>query len=309
MKLVIIGNGFDQHFRLPTGVEDFTKLIDDYDIRNLYGCSGIYWNEYEESLSEIELESMADSFVERPDYLSDRESDRDSGIWAAEENMSEMMSIRDDALKKMVEEANTCTEELNIRKRFNSDSLILTFNYTSTIEILFCFDTIVNIFHIHGFFEENGELVFGYSKSNYDIVSDFSSHDVITGNYFIDKEHDRIIMEAEEYGGYDGSDYYIHEQYQRFFDFYMQNKKELRVKQLIDYILPSSKNIDEVVVLGHSMGEVDAPYFEIIEDIVKPTVWRISQYNGNPDIYDVQNYTFKNKILYFNDINSFMSDV
>lgn len=309
MKLIIIGNGFDCSFGLPTTVNTFKEIIEKYDYEDLYTSSGVYWNEYEESLANLDLDEMSERFVEGPDYASEREGDRDGVIWQVEENMSEMMSIKEKALIEMVENANELLMNYNEELIFVDSSLILSFNYTSTVEELFSFENIIDIYHLHGYLVNNEELIFGYSDMEKKVLSNLSWYDVITGNYIIDKSRNEYIQEAQEHGGYDGTDYYIQQQYELFFNFYEQNKKCLKVRQLIDFLCPYVSEIDEVVVLGHSLAIVDAPYFEIIEDIVKPLRWSVSQFNNNPNNQSVENYTFKNKINFFNNIENYFKKI
>ena len=81
--LYIIGNGFDLHYGLETGVSTFKKLlsqkyIDTVGINalELFDSYGVNWGDYEMSLSDLDLNSVKDSIMTYPDYLSDHESDR-----------------------------------------------------------------------------------------------------------------------------------------------------------------------------------------------------------------------------------------
>lgn len=64
--------------------------------------------------------------------------------------------------------------------------------------------------------------------------------------------------------------------------------------------LSQCRNIDRIVVLGHSMSSVDAEYMEQVEMTLCPIEWYISYF-----VYDdirriqLQNYSFNPKINFF----------
>lgn len=58
------------------------------------------------------------------------------------------------------------------------------------------------------------------------------------------------------------------------------------------------EQIDEVVVLGHSMADVDMDYMEVIEKLVNPTKWIISQFNGSPSQTELSKYSFSYKVAF-----------
>ena len=69
-------------------------------------------------------------------------------------------------------------------------------------------------------------------------------------------------------------------QYESLVDFYIANKKGKQTNKLEDY-LKKIKHIDEVVVLGHGMGDVDREYFELFEQYIRPVKWTISARDVN----------------------------
>ena len=87
-------------------------------------------------------------------------------------------------------------------------------------------------------------------------------------------------------------------QYESLVDFYIANKKGKQTNKLEDY-LKKIKHIDEVVVLGHRMGNVDREYFELVEQYIRPVKWTISarDVNGiNSVVSSCNTYSFRNKI-------------
>lgn len=274
MKLYIIGNGFDLHFKLPTMVDDFKAILANkrvYDFcsaLDFFEGYGVDWNEYESSLADIDIDDFAEDHIASPDYTSDYESDRDWGITNIEYHVDYLNKAINESLEEMSKAANEKLERVRLSEKDEKlieGGEIISFNYTSTIERLYHRDC----FHIHGFCERGELLVFGYQNS-YEtrIERELNS----------DREEDH--------------DYYIDTQKEEIIDFYHSWKKKLRMAELKSY-LSRLIGIDEVVVLGHSMGEVDSEYFELIERMLNPVKWIVYYHN---DIPDCGRYLFAEKV-------------
>ena len=94
------------------------------------------------------------------------------------------------------------------------------------------------------------------------------------------------------------SDYYINAQRDVVFYFYQSLRKEIQIEKLKNFLV-CCKGITQVVVMGHSMSEVDCDYMEVIEEVICPKVWKISQYKNDPSSEDVRGYSFANKIKFY----------
>lgn len=71
----VIGNGFDLHHGLPTGTADFINYLKREHVYNevidafsVFSSYAVDWNEYEEALSDINLEEIEEQNVMAPDY-------------------------------------------------------------------------------------------------------------------------------------------------------------------------------------------------------------------------------------------------
>lgn len=323
MTLYIIGNGFDQHHDLPTGVDDFINFINENDIDENYYISGVDWNQYEEGLSCFDLNEISEQFIRYPDYLSDRESDRDGVIFEIQQRTETMKTGFITALNEMID-ASECIIEKGIvhianKKAFSEKSLILSFNYTSTIESLYELNDDSSLFHIHGFYLKKESLVFGYSQPDDSVLDDFESYNItIPGRNKQSRRKSSLIQETMEDEDFwecaaqqmaeseDWPDYYVQKEYEELLNYYLSNKKNVRLEELQNWIEPYIGIIDKVVVLGHSMGMVDKPYFELIDEKLNPQSWVISQYSGAPDMEYLSCYSFIDKIS-FCDINDYLS--
>lgn len=285
--LYVIGNGFDLHYGLKTLPRDFENILmtkriyneidNANDVLNAYGVN---WSEYEQSLAELDLDEIENRNLIWPDYLSDHESDRDGGILNMRMYLDSIDEAISSALRDMIQAAN---EEVESRRllgehyqKFNHGDAILSFNYTSTVECLFDLPKDFPILHIHGFYEKSQPLIFGYKlgKDNYERKMRSSAED---GDYYVDQQRDLI------------------------YEFYKGQKKTIEKTILCDFLNNYCRRINQIVVLGHSLGQVDSDYMEIIESMLHPIVWEISwHYSDDIVIVNSQNYSFASKIRFFN---------
>lgn len=283
--LYIIGNGFDLHFNLKTKTDNFENYLKNQTIYNGVGNAsdvfngyGVNWYEYEQSLNDIDLDEIESQNEIQPDYLSDRESDRDGGILNMQMYVGSLSEAIRSALEQMVisanEDASVLSEDFLAPKLFEVGDAILTFNYTSTIEILFKVPDSVPIFHIHGCYEQGTPLVFGYRNNQNSYVKTWPDMDE------------------------DNWDYYVAQQREAVYDFYSSWEKKLEIDKLVSFLLKCGK-MDRVVVLGHSMSPVDYEYMEKVDATLNPRIWEISYYNEN-DIHRVQSqgYSFQQKMIF-----------
>ena len=169
--LYIIGNGFDLFHQLHTTTTDYCEILASKDVYGtcenaceVFESYGNDWGEYEKSLSYIDLDIIEEEILSFPDYLSDHESDRDGTIWFANEHLISLRNAVFDSLREMVEMANSdiYDSDNQIHNVFENAVAIISFNYTSTIEELYN-PKDVPILHIHGYYEDGEELLFGYT--------------------------------------------------------------------------------------------------------------------------------------------------
>ena len=323
MKLFIIGNGFDLHFHLKTSVGDFKNYLLKHKITNMINTNaleffdeyGVDWNEYEDSLANLNINDLYDEFFEAPDYYSDYESDRDGGISKMEDLVNELISLKKGSLREMIENAE---EQISLLKKRSykpvfDQSIVINFNYTSTLEGLFNPKNSL-IYHIHGFLKEGDNLLFGYKNKSLLITNEMKYKDTlreideIQNNSRLSKKNKENMVEEINYlAESDYDDYYLDKQKEIVNSFYLNNKKDFqykRLKEILNEIRESG--IDEIVVLGHSMAEVDCEYMEMIEQILVPDRWIISQYEGSPNFKSLKEYSFFNKIQ-FCEITDYLS--
>lgn len=320
--LYVIGNGFDLCHdleTLPTHFQQFLAKQSVYneiaDAADIFMSINADWSEYEESLSVMDLDELELDRLGSPDYLSDHEYDRDGVIWDMEEFTRTLKSSIDEALREMVETANEKLEHMSpiLREFADQRDAILSFNYTSTVEVLYSPPKEVPICHIHGYYGSGDELLFGYKDGEQDIEyreRHFSESELRSlteemkrikqDHSKTDEEKKSLLEEMQEH--YElltaHRDYYIDEQRKRIIELYASFQKKFQMQRLEEF-LDGLSDITCVVVMGHSMGDVDSDYMEMIEEKLHPEKWYISQYNNDPNMATLSQYSFFDKHEFF----------
>lgn len=319
-KLYVIGNGFDLYHGLKTGVNDFKKKLVQKNIYNhstdaldLFEGYGVNWGEYENSLSSIDLNIIEELNLTSPDYSSDRESDRDGTIFNMEEHLNSLSNSVSESLNEMIGEVNDSIYSYQplLKNLLQSGDVIINFNYTLTIEALYNLSENIKMLYIHGSYENKDELIFGYKSQerfrDYEEKS-FNTLSLQRINEEISKknENNKLYYQQElsslndEYDNLIADrDFYIDKQRELILDFHKSFKKKIKIEALKDF-LDEVRNIDEIRVLGHSMSETDLKYMELIEEILNPNSWYISQHENNPNTDSLNKYSFKSKVKFFN---------
>lgn len=283
--LYIIGNGFDLHYNLKTSTEHFIDILMTKHIYNeidnaydVLGAYGVNWGEYEQALADIDLNEIEEQNLIMPDYMSDHEYDRDGGIYNMQMYLSSISEAVTSALEDMVKTANSEIEKRLSPKEFFpqfpifcSGDAILSFNYTSTVEHLYNLPSDIPILHIHGFYEDGTPLIFGYKNGK-----------TIYAN--------RLDTDIED------ADYYVDQQRQEIYDFYNGLKKDIQMDNL-NLFLTKCKEVNQIVVLGHSMSQVDSDYMVRIENVLQPEKWCV-YYHDNDVIMNAREYTFFSRMSF-----------
>lgn len=281
-KLYIFGNGLDLHYKLKTRPSDFVNILSGKKIYNetnnaaeIFENYNVLWSNFEQDMAYIDLEQIEENQVQAPDYMSDHECDREGVITNVEEYVDSLRNAIFESLSDMIYMAEEDILELSSDDKwlFEDGDMILSFNYTSTIESI-SNATDVPILHIHGFYNDNETLILGYQESlnNY--------------NYL-------------KYSNPDDGDYYMERQLHLINDLYHSLKKNMQIERLKSFLMNAGK-IEEVLVYGHSLGDVDAPYLELVDNILQPTIWKVSYYNDKDDVFfNSEVLSFRNKISFF----------
>ncbi len=284
--LYIIGNGFDLAHKHATSYVNFYNyckdIEDHYNDEFLYNLNEMFpeldynernWSNFEAQLSNFRVDSDINDGIK--DDLKTLES-YDEGF-DDYELVSTFIESHLNKYNKTIAILHQKFREwisiVNINKstpiyKFEDNSVFLNFNYTRTLEILYGINE-SQVYHIHGKVGDE-ELIIGHSWE-YDVNAK------------------QILQQRDS-----------SESSKRIFNEF-RDKFIAPLKKNCINIIESSFFFDEfeklkiinIYVLGHSLSEVDMPYFEEIASRVDNLNWIISYYDDN-DFSKVE--VFKNRL-------------
>ena len=263
--LYIIGNGFDLAHEIKSSYSDFWKQYRGSFEKFLPGC-GCYWNDLETALGLIKESSVLNVCME------DREFDSDHSLSSASiiEDLPEYEF--NPAIKVFLEEFADWVRNIDVYEKYGIDSeedklpyildkngLFLSFNYTETLEEIYKIPD-EQICHIHGFRENSSDnLIIGHNNIRIPTRTDDKKNEDPTYIYYAKKSIIEIVNTLKK-------EHYKH--IKNNFAFFSK-----------------LKDVDKIIVLGHSMGKIDYPYFEEIISIVgKKVAWYIYDHNGENEL-------------------------
>jgi hypothetical protein len=247
-RLYVIGNGFDLWHDIPSRFSDFKSYVSENDSRvfeevETYLPAGDEWNQLEQALAEIDVDALIDNLGHfMASYGADDWSDSGHHDFQYEvDNCVERLST---GLKHQF--ANwvrglPIPSRLEVRRRLTTldpEAHYLTFNYTPTLKAVYGIDS-RRVCFIHGNAAvQDEELILGHAWSPTARPSLNSREDV--------EEMDVRMYEANEIiDGYFSSTF----------------KRSAELIQKHAQFFEELSEIEQVVVLGHSLSEVDFEYF------------------------------------------------
>lgn len=276
-RLFIIGNGFDLSHNLPTRYDpDFKEIAESYerpyDFWDLYQSrEADIWADFENLLAHPDFNNLEEIFYGfEPDYLSDRESDRDSIIT--------QVDIYGNLEKALYTFANKADAKVPFTKHksefsdlFSQGGLFLSFNYTHTLETVYGIPN-NRVLHIHGEVGQNN-LIIGYPEGTF--APEMYEYDVRQkgrGPYREMDIRDHIEVMAMD----DSMDYYTYTAYKALIEKTESFSKAPQIQNLENFLLDIE--ICEVYVLGHSCA-IDFPYFEYLNKKYPKAQWNFSAFD------------------------------
>lgn len=266
-KLFILGNGFDLAHKLPTRFDpDFKNIAQKYEPDNFWDIYQSHendiWSDFENLLGYPDfnfLEEIFDGYA--PDYLSDRESDRDSIIYEVELNGNLQA-----ALYEFADHAEACLQNIQaiglLEQVLDSEGYYITFNYTHTLEEIYNIPW-KHILHIHGEVGENN-LKLGYPRGNF--APEKYSYDV--------RGKGRGPYTAVDINDYISNieDYYVRTEYQDLLKKCESFYKETRIDLLESFLNKNRCKIEQIIVYGHSCA-IDFDYFDYLNKTYSNAYW------------------------------------
>jgi hypothetical protein len=260
--LYLIGNGFDLFHGLPTSYADFKEFVFDR-APHIYRAAERYldvrenWSDLEASLATFDTDGVIQDLEHfAPSYGADDWSDSGHHDFQYEVDkviaaLSEQMR---DALAAWIRALPTDT----VQPRLGSlpkEAHYLSFNYTDTLERAYGIPA-ARVVHIHGQASvEGAELVLGHAWAEEQrtlLSSDVHSQDQ-------DPRQVEVNQLLDEY----------------FNDTF---KPSQQIIQQLQPVFMQLTGVTEVVILGHSLAEVDWPYLRelLLLDTIRAARWTVA---------------------------------
>lgn len=238
--LYIIGNGFDLWHELPTSYSKFYEFakttLDDAERYFDPGDIDHPWSDFESSLGTYDWRELFDEW-----NFTDPTSDsfKVSETYGLQDELTE----RSDELHRSIEECfcewidQIDVNAASTQMVFDTEARFISFNYTSTLQSIYEIDE-SRILHIHGR-AERGDVTFGHGV---EIVEE---------------------PELDENGDSNRSMFTDAENAAKYPLFAFQKQTGEIIQNNRGYF-DSLRGLTRIEVIGHSLADVDLPYFKVL---------------------------------------------
>lgn len=325
-SLVIIGNGFDLGHNLSTQFKNFIESDEKY-LQKYKIFKGENWNNIEENYKNLIIDIMKNreyvdvaGILENTisDYGVDEYDDLNYFHEGSDEFLTEINEIQElvklltnfekDFLKYL---KKNCNQEIlkkiipreRIKNILNESRMIINFNYTEVVEIVY---DIKEVVHIHGHINDNNiaigtDALDGLMESMMDTrypteIPCKDKYDFQEQMFYYEEDEDGNLYEKQNLKRlFNEIESSIEENESELFTLIdAKNKDALYSRNEIKKILKTEK-FDEVIILGHSIGEADMSVFDAINKDAYVTCY---YYEGTTeaDIYRMKNNLNRLKI-------------
>ncbi|MCL2760928.1 MAG: bacteriophage abortive infection AbiH family protein [Desulfuromonadales bacterium] len=263
-KLYIIGNGFDLYHKMKTSYSDFNEYIakNNVELESFFGNyfnfetnKNYLWENFEYDLGTFDWEV----FFQDNDNISPLSDNEDLGkYYEVHDDINEQLeSITkeiSDALYNWISKAEK-DYYLQLPKikllTISKNDLYLSFNYTDTLNKMYKIPDF-NVLHIHKCIKKSPDtLIFGH---NQDVELDQDDPEAFAGGLTYAIDSAKLLYST------------------------LKKPTDEIIEDNIDFF-DNLSSISEIIVLGHSMNEIDLPYYKKIRGVVDDsTLWRVSYY-------------------------------
>jgi len=263
--LFIIGNGFDIHHSIKSTYEDFRCWLmmfghKDFvqSMEHIFGDLPTFsqkydtplylWKDFEGVLAAYD----SHDFYQRLHTPTYEQYEVEKWHLMVEEEMGKTVAMIRPLMKLWAKQIDI--KKVRAEMELCKKCRYLTFNYTKVLEDVYRIPS-ENICHVHGSVDDE-ELIVGHNKTKKP-----DSHYAATDEEEITER--RYIEEMNKLGK----------------DFDGQIKKN-------ENFFGALTDVSRVVVLGHSMGEIDLPYFRKVRDrVCQGTHWHFSKHSERDENY------------------------
>ena len=278
--LVIVGNGFDTAHGCKTSFCNFEEYIKaNYSDLHYYleSCATLdLWSDFERALGLLDVSGLYREPLFGFDMVNNDDDERRNHQIADEINNSENLIINGlkNALNDWILTIDVCKEKKSNLCKIFKEAFVITFNYTAMLEFTYGFFE-KDLIYLHG---KARERIKWNHHDDRELVSDLVvGHGDKTASYDINTARitpsDNIVLDEVETNG--------HKDVLKAL--YKDTDKQMH---LLSPIFSNADKFRDVFIIGHSLSEIDAPYFkELIHKLNKNIPITITFY-GEKDFYD-----------------------
>ncbi|EPO5780002.1 bacteriophage abortive infection AbiH family protein [Vibrio harveyi] len=251
-QLFIIGNGFDLWHKLPTSYRDYYKQYKGYlDQIEHYFSYGLQeeelWSDFENVLGQFD-ESILIEENDFMDFSGDEfPTQQMYGLEDAVDNFSrEIINDITDSFTEWLK--GISLDKLVQQMVFPDQAQYISFNYTPTLQQIYAVPE-TNVNHIHGSLVQSNSLIFGHTET------------VIRAT----AEEDTYYTEAINHG-------------RKVLEVLQKPVNDIITSNLTPW-LNKNGNISSITVIGHSLNNIDLPYFSHILEEFPDAHWQCYSYS------------------------------
>lgn len=255
--LFIIGNGFDLWHGLPTSFGQFVsfarKRLDEIEqFYSFTSSSEDLWTDFEKSLGRFNSREFFDVH-NHVDVMDERSRPRD--VFCLEDDLVEQA---DNYVEAIREEFAEWVREIDIhaakkKLRFPPDAWFITFNYTSTLQAVYGVND-DRVLHLHGCVDKYDDLIFGHGEPTVE------------------------EPELDENGDSNRTPFSDSESAARY-PFEALRKPVCEVIEKNRSAFESLQSVSRVIVVGHSLNDIDLPYFGELAAHTSTAQWLVCLYS------------------------------
>lgn len=268
--LYVLGNGFDMYHGLKTQYADFHRFVSEHHVdletklENYFDFqvdADYLWKFFERDLCNFNYKSFFED-LNHLDIMDDgfKPSQCLSLADDIAQQSEELVQCLKDALSNWIEAVEYPTIEFIKSKllHLQPESVFINFNYTDTLEELYQIPK-NQILYLHNNASDfSGELIIGHTEK---------------------KERDPKADEMDANGDSNRTMFTDAEDAART-PFYELQKDTDTILADHDKFFEKLSSIEQIIVLGHSLGKVDWPYFQKIATIAPKADWSISYFHA-----------------------------
>lgn len=290
-KLYIIGNGFDLYHWLETetypntSYQNFAYYLKQHK-REIFdwlvttcalphdplgnNSGGSEWNNFEKAIGEFEGEEILEHCQ---NYMDDSDPHRSGeASWEAQRIVSDLTDNLKDSLRSFIVSLPYPADISSISLPIDPDALFLSFNYTDTLERYYNVSA-NNICYIHGKAMMEASLQIGHNISQAEIEQEETSS--MPPNLTPEQEE---AWQDEMNSEYSRSGELTIGAINCYWEKSFKNAEENIEKN--KSFFDRCEGVVEVIVMGHSLSEVDLPYFDKIQKRTHQyATWKVSYHD------------------------------